>query len=584
MNFPSHLPLHKTPNSIPSFTTALFFTFPLQTSTSKSLHYQQKLHKNVEPASTHHHLPLLLHSFCSISSTTSATSSYSVSSTTSPSPCHPVSATSTSSTSPTSPVSTRTTCTRSSPTRPTQHHRHSRKGRSLLYIHSATKGPQIDNQIYKLLNDSSQSLTVFAPSDNAFGNLTTGTLNSFSDEKKVQLVKFHVIPSFLSIPAFQTVSNPLSTQAGSTVQYPMNVTTAGNLVNIRTGIVNTTVTGTVYSDNQLAVYQVDRVLLPLSFFVSISPAPAPSKPVKKAPSPVSDQSASSTDASVQASGVVPHRAFNVAVWFAGLVIAVRSLVSGDYNATAHLAQPPQVPATQSPPLALAPQVPLVQSPPAQLAPGPAPPGPPNITAILEKAGHFSTYIRLLKATQIDNQIYKLLNDSSQSLTVFAPSDNAFGNLTTGTLNSFSDEQKVQLVKFHVIPSFLSIPTFQTVSNPLRTQARSTVQYPMNVTTAGNLVNIRTGIVNTTVTSTVYSDNQLAVYQVDRVLLPLSFFVSISPAPAPSKPVKKAPSPVSDQSASSTDASVQASGVVPHRAFNVAVWFAGLVIAVVCFCL
>ncbi|CAL5419945.1 unnamed protein product [Camellia sinensis] len=248
-------------------------------------------------------------------------------------------------------------------------------------------------------------------------------------------------------------------------------------------------------------------------------------------------------------------------------------------ATQSPAQTPQVPATQSPPPALAPQVPLVQSPPAQLAPGPAPPGPPNITAILEKAGHFSTYIRLLKATQIDNQIYKLLNDSSQSLTVFAPSDNAFGNLTTGTLNSFSDEQKVQLVKFHVIPSFLSIPAFQTVSNPLSTQAGSTVQYPMNVTTAGNLVNIRTGIVNTTVTGTVYSDNQLAVYQVDRVLLPLSFFVSISPAPAPSKPVKKAPSPVSDQSASSTDASVQASGVVPHRAFNVAVWFAGLVIAV-----
>ncbi|CAL5351112.1 unnamed protein product [Camellia sinensis] len=249
-------------------------------------------------------------------------------------------------------------------------------------------------------------------------------------------------------------------------------------------------------------------------------------------------------------------------------------------ATQSPAQPPQVPVTQSPPPALAPQVPLVQSPPAQLAPGPAPPGPPNITAILEKAGHFSTYIRLLKATQIDSQIYKLLNDSSQSLTVFAPSDNAFGNLTTGTLNSFSDEQKVQLVKFHVIPSFLSIPAFQTVSNPLSTQAGSTVQYPMNVTTAGNLVNIRTGIVNTTVTGTVYSDNQLAVYQVDRVLLPLSFFVSISPAPAPSKPVKKAPSPVSDQSASSTDASVQASGAVPHRALNVAGCFAGLVIAVI----
>ncbi|CAL5381296.1 unnamed protein product [Camellia sinensis] len=77
---------------------------------------------------------------------------------------------------------------------------------------------------------------------------------------------FQLVLSTPSRTSKRSSYNSLSTQAGNTVQYPMNVTTAGNLVNIRTGIVNTTVTGTVYSDNQLAVYQVDRVLLPLSFF------------------------------------------------------------------------------------------------------------------------------------------------------------------------------------------------------------------------------------------------------------------------------------------------------------------------------
>jgi len=51
-------------------------------------------------------------------------------------------------------------------------------------------------------------------------------------------------------------------------------------VNMTTGIVNVTLGGTVYTDHQLAVYQVDKVLLPRDFFVAKppSPAPAPEKP------------------------------------------------------------------------------------------------------------------------------------------------------------------------------------------------------------------------------------------------------------------------------------------------------------------
>lgn len=55
----------------------------------------------------------------------------------------------------------------------------------------------------------------------------------------------------------------------------LNVTSVGNQVNVTTGVVNTTVGGTVYSDNQLAVYQVDKVLLPRDFFVPKPPPPAP---------------------------------------------------------------------------------------------------------------------------------------------------------------------------------------------------------------------------------------------------------------------------------------------------------------------
>lgn len=176
------------------------------------------------------------------------------------------------------------------------------------------------------------------------------------------------------------------------------------------------------------------------------------------------------------------------------------------------------------------------------AQAPAPAGPTNITKILEKAGAFTTFIRLLQLTQTTDRINTQLRKSSDGLTVFAPSDAAFSALKTGTLNSLNDQQKVSLVLFHILPTFLTLPQFQTVSNPVRTQAGDTgpFLFPLNVTTSGSSVNITTGINNASVAGTVYSDNQLAVYQVDHVLQPLNIFGPQPPAPAPAPPKTKKP--------------------------------------------
>lgn len=196
------------------------------------------------------------------------------------------------------------------------------------------------------------------------------------------------------------------------------------------------------------------------------------------------------------------------------------------------------------------------------APAPAPAGPTNITAVLTKAGQFTTFIRLLETTQVGDQINTQLNNSNQGLTIFAPTDNAFSNLKPGMLNSLTDQQKVQLVQFHILPNFLSLSQFQTASNPLRTQAGNSNngEFPLNVTTSGNQVNITTGVVNTTVSNSIYSDGQLAVYQVDQVLLPLEFFQSPAPAPAPveGKPKKKG-AKVADAPSDDRDNSGDASG-------------------------
>ncbi|XP_059305797.1 fasciclin-like arabinogalactan protein 12 [Lycium ferocissimum] len=177
------------------------------------------------------------------------------------------------------------------------------------------------------------------------------------------------------------------------------------------------------------------------------------------------------------------------------------------------------------------------------APAPGPPPPLNVTKILEKAGQCSTFIRLLQTTEQLNEITSQLNNSNNGITMFVPTDNAFLTMKAGTLNSFNDQQKAELIQFHILPTYYSSTQFQTASNPLRTQAGGTSnrEFPINITTTGNSINITTGVVNASASSTIYTDDHLAIYQVDKVLLPLKFFVAPAPAPAPTSitPKKKA---------------------------------------------
>jgi len=165
----------------------------------------------------------------------------------------------------------------------------------------------------------------------------------------------------------------------------------------------------------------------------------------------------------------------------------------------------------------------------------------DIIQILKKAKRFSVLIRLLKTTQLINQLNSQLVTSSSSdsssggLTLFAPEDSAFSKLKPGFLNSLSDRHKVELLQFHTLSSFISISNFDTLTNPVQTQAGDDAKrLQLNVTTSGGShVSMTTGAVNATITGTVYTDNKLAVYQVDKVLVPLDLVLPAkAPAPAP----------------------------------------------------
>ncbi|CAI8592565.1 unnamed protein product [Vicia faba] len=186
---------------------------------------------------------------------------------------------------------------------------------------------------------------------------------------------------------------------------------------------------------------------------------------------------------------------------------------------------------------------------AQKAPAPAPSGPINITGIFDQGSQYTFLIRLLNETQQLTQIQSQLNSTSQGFTIFAPTDNAFQNLPSGTINNLSDDKKVQLILYHVTPKYYSLSDFQTVSNPVRTQASDkSGPWGLYFTSQGNQVNVSSGVVTEPINNALRQKFPLAVYQLDKVLLPTELFgpkaPASSPAPKSSKTPSKTPTPSS----------------------------------------
>ncbi|KAF2283343.1 hypothetical protein GH714_002435 [Hevea brasiliensis] len=141
------------------------------------------------------------------------------------------------------------------------------------------------------LKSSGDGITILVPSDSAFSILRADTLNSLADKEKVELVQFHVLTQFLLLSQFDTVSNPVMTLAGSSGRLLLNITVTGNVVNITTGIDYATISDTIYTDNQVAIYQIDKMLLPFDLF---APGPVPAKPAESPENDVPKDASSST--------------------------------------------------------------------------------------------------------------------------------------------------------------------------------------------------------------------------------------------------------------------------------------------------
>ncbi|KAF7823418.1 fasciclin-like arabinogalactan protein 11 [Senna tora] len=155
--------------------------------------------------------------------------------------------------------------------------------------------------------------------------------------------------------------------------------------------------------------------------------------------------------------------------------------------------------------------------------------PNDITKILKKAKVFSVFVRLLKTTEIINNINsQLITAKAGGLTILAPDDSAFSELKAGFMNTLNGGQKIELLQFHILPTYVASNNFDSLNNPVQTLAgvENPARLQLNVTTYGDSVNITTGVVNATIKGVVYSDKQLAIYRMDKQTNSYNVFIRL----------------------------------------------------------
>ncbi|KAK9085412.1 hypothetical protein Sjap_025823 [Stephania japonica] len=150
---------------------------------------------------------------------------------------------------------------------------------------------------------------------------------------------------------------------------------------------------------------------------------------------------------------------------------------------------------------------------------------PNLAKILNESGH-TKFMSLLCSTGTGCYIERQLNHTG-GITLFSPTDDAFFDL------NLSREQLVRLAKYHFVPEYLTMAMLDINGGFVGTMATDYIgkPYHLDFYSFGERLHAVTGIVDTQV-SIMYQEFPLAIYQVDKLLLPPEIFKSLHPRRSP----------------------------------------------------
>ncbi|XP_049413410.1 fasciclin-like arabinogalactan protein 2 [Solanum stenotomum] len=162
----------------------------------------------------------------------------------------------------------------------------------------------------------------------------------------------------------------------------------------------------------------------------------------------------------------------------------------------------------------------------------------NVTTLMSKQG-CKSFSDLLKSHP---DVAKTFAENVQSgLTVFCPTDGVISAFMPKFKNLTKDGQ-ASLLLYHGIPVYNSMGMLKSnngLMNTLATEGKK--KYDFTVQNDGDDVKLETKVVTATISGTLYDEEPLSVYKVDKVLLPRELFkgtVAEEPAPAPKGSKKK----------------------------------------------
>jgi uncharacterized surface protein with fasciclin (FAS1) repeats len=161
-----------------------------------------------------------------------------------------------------------------------------------------------------------------------------------------------------------------------------------------------------------------------------------------------------------------------------------------------------------------------------------PPAAVNITRVLADARAFNVAASMLEASGVAAEFED--DERGAGITVFAPTDDAFAGLPAGDrLQSLPADRKAVVLRFHVLHSYYPLGSLESIVNPvqptLATEFSNAGRFTLNITRANGSVAIDTGVVQATITRTVFDQNPVAVFAVSKVLLPKEMFTRTAAA-------------------------------------------------------
>uniref|UniRef100_A0ACD5UQK7 Uncharacterized protein n=1 Tax=Avena sativa TaxID=4498 RepID=A0ACD5UQK7_AVESA len=147
----------------------------------------------------------------------------------------------------------------------------------------------------------------------------------------------------------------------------------------------------------------------------------------------------------------------------------------------------------------------------------------NLTQILTLDRPFQTFLRYLNQTNLlevfENQAYR----THQGITIFVPADKAFAAVQPSVLSGLKTHQLKSLMMYHALARYYALKDFDGLSraNPVTTFAGGL--YMVNVRYDAGAVRVLSRWADGKILRTVYGTVPMAVYEIDRVLLPEAIF-------------------------------------------------------------